>query len=437
MLKRSSIVIALALLMLLASSFTTRAADALPTYAATDGVNLFIYKNGQSTQVTKNAATVQFTPFQDLVWSPDGKFLVFTQSVEVPATGGGSDYRLDLFYTDASGAAPVKIVENVASGLPVAFTDASTLLFATDRPENRNATTPDDFRYNLNSYNLLTKAQPKLIRDFPFGVGCGGGSSVPQDGQYSEETSSFGGSKLLLASLPAGTVVSRDCGGGGVQLLAANVSAKPVILTEKQTRVTPSPDGKRLAGVEFTYKEPEPLRALTLLDPATKKTQTIKTAAPPDQLAWGAGDDLYYTSQKLLPTIFTKAELGQLNGAMGMDTNAPGQVPNSQVSIHRINVATGKDDLLYTSDPKPEAGDNSYLLARLQFVGGNLYFTAIPGLSGWARAVLDKKIDLTSSTGYDDSIKEFPVLTYQLDPANKALTSIGSGQRMATFSPAG
>jgi len=433
-------IIAATLLMLLASSFTTRAADAIPAYAATNGINLFIYKNGQTTQVTKNPATVTFTPFQDLVWSPDGKFLVYTQSVTAP--GGGSNsgtFRLDLFFTDANGVAPVKIAENAATGIPFTFTDTSTLLFATDRPENRNATTPDDFRFNLNSYNLLTKAQPKLIRDFPFGVGCGGGSSFPQDGQYTEETSSFGGSKLLLASIPAGFVVSQNCGGGGVQLLAANAKAKPIILTEKQTRVTPSPDGKRLAGVEITYKnsESEPLRALTLLDPATKKIQTIKTAVPPDQLAWGAGDDLYYTSQKLLPTIFTKAELGRLNVAMGMDANTPGELPNAQVSIHRINVVTGKDAVLYESDPKPEAADNSYKLGRLQYVGGKLYFTAIPGLSGWARAILDKKIDLTSSTGYDDSIKQFPVLTYQLDPASKVLFSVGSGKRMATFSPAG
>ncbi|MBN1565238.1 MAG: hypothetical protein JXA10_15440, partial [Anaerolineae bacterium] len=140
--------------------------------------------------------------YRNLIWSPDGRELIVMTADQ--------DYHWQLFMIHTDGTAPTAILNGMQVGLPVNFTSENHLLYAQDTGE----VTENDpmFRPILEVMTASRQAPLGSLGRFSYGVGCGGGSSIPVHWLYWNETgSSPGNSPQVLALTPYGVVHSTNC----------------------------------------------------------------------------------------------------------------------------------------------------------------------------------------------------------------------------------
>ena len=406
-----------------------------PAYAYSNGHNLVVVDaSGASHTVTKFANDGD-DPIDSITWSTDGKTIAFVANL---TDANNNPVGTALFITDGKSQAS-QLADKVDPAFPVAFTPDGQIMFMEISASNAQVTDPGKASTDLYFVTPKPGAVPQLLQPLSFDAQFGDGfDPILALAQYKHETRHVEGNYLTLAPVPDGLIYTPSASGIGIKLFVANLEL-PV--SKEMVRAAVSPDGKRVAGLKVLPGNnaiPNQILVATLsTDPRVNSVvKTVKTSQQPDQIAWGGPDTIYYTTIKNLGTIFEKDELRKLNGLI----NANGATPiegmdNHQVTIRALNLTNGADTEVYASDQKPEAADNSYAIARLSFVNRKLYFISVPGISGWARQVLDGKIDVQTPAGLVQSDSLFPLMVYQLDPATKAITMVGTGLHQVMFSP--
>lgn len=297
----------------------------IPPFAATeDGALVVADANGEPQEVYRAES------FQDLDWNADGTILAFLQLDEEFTTSLG-------IYDTATGEVTLFDTPTLDTGFNLSWLSDGRILFAAESAENDPANNPD-FYTDILAIEPAADAQPDLLGTFTFSVGCGGGSNIPADWLYGEETSSFMANHLTLAETPYGILASLNCGGTGVGLLDST-TGEFTIVSETLSRVVVSPDGTQAAGVELNYDDPTSSTLLVYqLD--TLAVNQIDPAAAPDQIIWSAdGSNLYYSTRTLTGNLIddlSADEQAALNSAVGYELT---EMPAYQSDLYVVPAA--------------------------------------------------------------------------------------------------
>lgn len=326
--------------------------DATPPVAAVTGNQLTLYNiNGGAQQVASGWIT-------NLAWSWDGQALVFTLN-------NGSM----LMLTTRDGGTPVTLAHNVAL-LPATFTHDGQVVYAVEGTQDEMTTSPNGAPQALvrvfSQDPHTPDADPTLLGEFHFGVGCGGGSPYPMDAVYSSEAG-FGGKGLTFVYTRFGLLYSTTCAGIGLGLMNTQ-TGESVTLSTDASRASLSPNGARVVAVRSGV--------LTLIDLDTGGQRVLPTQLTPDQIAWGDDSTVYYSVRHLLdsPLPLSTAEAQALDARYGLAADG---VPQYAVSIHQVSLSGGETQL-YRGP--------GWAVGRMFTSRGALYFSLIPNGEAWVEA---------------------------------------------------
>jgi hypothetical protein len=366
-------------------------------------------------------------------WSPDGSKLAFILS--------DLDYRLRLGVADAeTGAAMVFEAAAPEAGFPVAFTPEGDILYAQSTYDQANHT--PTYRVSLNRLKPEAGAQSETLGDVPFGVGCGGGSPLPGDWQYWQE-SGFGGSYLTLRWTSYGILHSVNCGGLGLALFdpqtGQDTELSPIMLDANGStyqsvgRAALSPDGRTVAVIQTTYAAPDPIESLVFLDLETGALTEQETLGEPEQLAWTDDGALYYTVRRWNAGVDLVGSLppDQKQTFETITGGAGFTIGTSQVEIHHLNLTTGGDQTIYTAD--------AYQIGRMRMAAdGSLWFSQIPNHSQWVEAIATGQINPAEDTDNRQQLATIPVSVYRLDlKGGAAPRRVGDNLNQFSLRPSG
>lgn len=381
-----------------------------------DGVVLHGTTDISPQEVTRQGT---YENHRDLVWSPDGHTLAFRAYYL-----GRDDV---LLITDDVGSPPFPLVTDLQdSGLPFSFTPEGKLLYAFQTQEVRQT---DDGLYGpvfeLNAIDPVPGAVPEVIGTFIFAPGCGGGSHLPADWRYWDETG-FQGNDTTLALTPYGIVHSGDCTGRGIAL-ADLVSGEDVMLDPSIQRTKVSPDGAQVIGI----RDGELVR----VDLATGAVDVLPhdPAAIPDQVAWGAPDTdtIFYSVREPGPEklVWDEADAQALGEAAGIDAEWM-YLDFWMSEIHRVDLATQTDTLLHRM-----AG---YAVGRIIATpdGAGLLFSVVPNMAEWVMAVLDGSLEAGTRANEPEALAYVWTQLYYLDLATGALSWLGEDVNMTALNTA-
>ncbi|MCU0498473.1 MAG: hypothetical protein MUF87_14070 [Anaerolineae bacterium] len=361
------LVLLLALLFL--SLFTVNAQETtLPAFATVENDQLVLYDaEGNRSEIVSAA-----NGFRDPIWSPDGSrvaFLMFNAEFS-PQLGIVEVATATHFLLDA----PL-----LDSTFNPSWTSDGRLLYVA---QNQDEESPDPMALMADMMVIepAPDAQPEKLGSFGLGIGCGGGSTLPADWIYWEETNGLGGFFLPLVETDFGIVHSTDCGGEKLALFDP-ASGTSTVLVEKFAKAVVSPDRTRVVGLELNYDDRSLSRTL-IYDLATAEIRDLGLDVEPDQVRWSAdGNSLYYSVQiydRNLTDDLTDEQKNQLSTDLGYEMF---EVPGNRVEIYQISVDGGASTLIYNAP--------AYAIGRIIDTASGLYITQIPNMDGWLQALTD------------------------------------------------
>ncbi len=355
---------------------TAQQTDPLPIFpfAAIHDDGLWLY--GETAQPVETSEEVFRRP---LVWSDDGEHLYFIVR----------ERGLPVMRTDQRGTAPEIVIprSNHWSGVDEV---AGDLIYAEFNPD---AVYPSHTIYPYGEdnqdifapvqqdvYRRPANGEPELVGSFAQGVDCQGGPPNLSHAVYMGELNNKG-NPLTLRMTPHGVVHTFTCWGGGTALLTAD---DDVLLGNRLRRVQISENGRDLIGIDDAKpEEPNNIddHLLRYVNLATLQSETLSTAAEPDQLAWGlpGTDEIFYSSLTPAdPIELTEAEDEQLWEI----TYFFGDGARNMASIRRYNIETGADDVVYEAD--------AYAIGRMALTpdGRYLLFSQIPNADDYVETAL-------------------------------------------------
>lgn len=363
-----------------------------------------------STMDVASAPSRDFSGFSGLTWSPDGRFLAYA----APSEAGRQ-----VFVTDRTGSVVTPIADDISFSFPPTFSpDSSEIFYVVDTGEF-SPDAPTNQILNLFSAPVDGSAPPTLRATFAFGVGCGGGSSFPGDAVYWGEAG-FAGSDIFFQLTPRGLLYTLRCTGEGIGLLDI-ATGETTVISDDLSRATLSPDGSRLAGVVVTQPDIVGMSAtgntLNVVDLASGAVQTLQTASPPDQVAWGADGSIFYSTRvqtdEIVPGSDTEA-LTQLG---------PGGLPLWAVGLHRVDLAEATDTQIYSA--------SAFAIGRIYATpdGSGVYFSQVENAGAWVEFVNANGADLEDPTRFFG-----PTLIYLPLATPTDVAVVGPNISRATFS---
>lgn len=406
-----------AALLLVAAPAAAQGDVSYPLAAVTEGhVMLYGFGDGPQ-QVTQEPAQNTL----DLEWSANGEYLAFTQ--------WDVNYSLGLWLSGRDARPPIQVASGLMAGLPISFTADNRLIYAVDTgqfSEQPAAGAPGGgVVAEVYSLDPGANAEPQAIGRFVYGVGCGGGSSIPADWRYWAEAGTGPGiAASVLALTPSGLVHSTACVGRGVALLNLE-TGEDVLLDEHLGGAVVSPDGARVAGTG-------PDGQVMVIDLATREATAFSAAPGVDQLAWAAdGQSLFYSARQetgeSLPASAEEQE--QLAQALGVVEPSAAQVPVMSVSLHQLDLASGENTTRYVAE--------AYAIGRIVPTpdGQTVLFSQIPNLHEWVAQVLNDAIDPMMDVG-QQQLASVPVTLFALNLADDAVAGVGTDLNQAALNPA-
>lgn len=381
----------------------------------TDG-DLYLYTPAEAIQLTQDGQG----NFDHIAWY--GNIVAFSRR---DADG------VQSLWISLDGQTPFVLVSDLDAFYPFSFTPEGNLLFAA----NTVAVNDSQFMTDVLTIAPEAGAAPQLIGQIDSTIamigGCGGGSPLPTDWQYWNETG-FGGRHHTLAQTPFGIVYTLDCIGGRTALYNLEMNATTQ-LGENFGNVNLSADKSYLVGTVFDSRTPEILKQLAVVDLATTEFRLIETEATPDQVVWSSdGDAIFYSIYEVLPESvpMTEVEQESLTPFFGAGEGAFVGFPLHQVQIRRYDLLTNADEVIYT------APEDAASIGRLFAVDEEtLIFSQIPNLQGWIAAVTAGQIDLSSTENISDlQLARVPVKVLVLNLDTGAVSEVGAGINL--FTPA-
>lgn len=404
--KKFSHWLALIGLMLFGLTGAVRAQDAGQPFAAVTENSLSVYGiNPDPISISNPANNGIFS----VVWSPDGSKLAYILN--------DTNFQANLMVadiTDSPIVTPVMLqTGGLESGFPISFTDDGNLIYVARATAPANP--PDAYRAEIRQIAPDANAQPQTLGSIAFQSGCGGGSPIPGDWRYWEETG-FGGNYLTLKLTDFGLLHSTNCTGTGLALLDPQSGTdKPVgpdtaqlqNATEGYGRVTLSPDGKSLAGLYTTSSDTGGNRTLRVIDLATLEAADVKTVGVPEQIAWGIDGTLFYTTQTVGASLIeglTDEQRQKLRDSGFTDYD-----PHTLLmAIHHVNPSTGDDQVVYQAE--------AYQIGRMAVTadGGSLIFSQIANLDAWIHAIGDGSLNPMQDTNGAAQRALVPISLYKL-----------------------
>jgi hypothetical protein len=408
MLKRAVSLLAVVLLLSVLPVSAQDQNPDLPLAAVSDS-QLYIY--GGETPVLVQTPPVY--SYNNLVWSPDGNILAFT--LYEPT------YFHSIMVYSMGQPSAVQIIGNLTMGLPISFTaDGTQIVYAV--PTGETTTDMMGSIHEVRTTMLIPGAESQVVGTFDFGVGCGGGSSIPADWLYWTETNGFGGNSLTLGLTPYGVVHSTNCTGNGIGLLDL-VAGADTVLDETMSRAVVSPDRTQVIGLSNGI--------LTLIRLDTREVIPLSAAATPDQISWGApgSGDVFYSTRTSSgrPLVEGEAEQLKIAQALGYMDATTLDLPIWDVTIHRYNLIQNTDTQVYAGE--------AYAIGRMIAMPDSsaLVFSQVPNLQAWAQAVLDGSFDPMSGA----SVEPYVFVTlYSLNLAANSVSVIGNNLNLAALNMA-
>jgi hypothetical protein len=263
---------------------------------------------------------------------------------------------------------------------------------------------------------------PTPYGSFQYGIGCGGGGVFPGDFRYWLESgwsTSLG--PQVMEVTPSGLLHSDGCNGVGVALFNP-ATGEDALLGEFFARAVVSPDGSRVAGVNLDMSTMPVGSVLTVTDLTTLAQTPIATVEPPEQIAWGYNNELFYSVRKPGLPLALPAEQAQELTNMGFQT----PISLNVVSIRRVDLASQTDSEIFTAQ--------AYAVGHLFAVpdsapNGGLYFSLIPDGEEWYRGVASGTLDMADST---TQLEMFIVTLYAIPSGGGQARIVGSDLYEAT-----
>lgn len=357
--------------------------------ATVRGSDIVILTDGE---VQQTFPIPDFVSIGSLIASPDGGFLAYIGYRE-----DGSSLQL----LDVEDGSVLSIAENTAAGYPVSFTDTGELVYAIQGASVGTSET-GGLITALDVYTYSPEnGSSTILTSLRTGTGCGGGSPLPTDMQYTSETGGLGGQSLVLAVTPFGILYSPDCSGVSVALMRLNEQREEVFMDLAHTAL--SPDRTQVAGIIMPMGAPIPLE-ITLVDLETGTMRNLPVNSTPDRLAWASdGSAVYYSTQAFDTEVTLEGERGERFA----EFNGSPSFIRFGAALSRVDVFTGEVTDLFSQ--------SAFAVGRILPVGQVVYVSTIANLDAWADAVADNTIDLIAATN-EESMAYTPVTLWRIDP---------------------
>lgn len=295
-----------------------------------------------------------------------------------------------------------------------------------------DATQPiTDYRVSVNRIAPQAGAQPEPLGEFSFMVGCGGGSPLPADWLYWQE-SGFGGSPVIFQWTNYGIMHSLVCSGSGLGLFDPATGQDRIVIPDGSnavpqvfvTRFVLSPDQMRVAGINQAYDNNTMTTSLVVVDLQSGTMTELAPAQEPHQVVWLDNNTLAYSSRTAVGDI-----LGALTAEQQQtfDTATGGfgtELSVWQVSITLFDPASGTEQPVFSGD--------AYEVGRMELNDdGILWFSLVPNMGAWVNAIANGTLDPVN----DDSTSVLPVSVYHLHAGEVSL--VGDNLRQFILQPMG
>lgn len=334
--------------------------DMLPLVAVEDGqLKLFGFQD-EPQVISGNTSAFM----SNHVWSPNGNFLAYLESGE-----NGNQ----LMLTDSLGSTP-QVIANDINTNTFAFSQDNTQLHYAVVPNTDEATgIGDEFTLDVMSYTLGSTSPAMQYGSFKQ-ASCGGGGPAIYDALYWIEAGTSG-MRPIFGVIESGILYSNTCSGMGVSIVKPG-TGEVTVLDNDIIRPVLSADGQTLLGIKNNQ--------LMIIDIATGETLVVETDSMPEQVIWGADGtgNIYYSVRITTDEIisYTSDEQQKIMNTTGIEV---ADVAVNQVAIHRLNLETGNDEIVYQN--------TAYAIGYMKPLPDNrlLMLSEIPSLTAWFEAVLN------------------------------------------------
>jgi hypothetical protein len=411
----SAMLVLLCILSVEVTQIEAQAAQYPPMAAfGTDG-NIWLYGlEDEPIQITHDASDLTRIlwssggTIHDLVWSPDGTWLAFVPSDNILRLYGlGSGQITDL---------DIRILQQV----PMNF-DASGhyLLYPVvgDEVEGENIWTV--YEINIERVPLDANAVSEQIATVGVMRGVHGGGPInPAEWIYLTEMGGLWrpGDRILVETAFGLLSSSDDFDQDGIRLHVA-IEGAGVGLTPIFNAVISS-DRTQIATVDDEN--------ITLIHLATQEESVLETEHTPEMVAWGANEDIFYTSVNYGPDF--RDEMTDEEREILLEQNDyildMGSLTSNIAAIHRIDIASGLEETIYQTE--------AYGIGRLMPApnGREVFFTTIPNIDTWLDMILNGEL---AGCDFECQLQLFQPSLYRLDLENGEAELIGTGLYKTTI----
>lgn len=403
-------------LLLISATVSLQAQDDTPFgYAAVVDNQLWVYTaEGEALEIDTEGARF----ISDPVFSEDGTLLAYIIFDE--------NYESQLRVANVADGTTQEIVSKIEAGFPVSFQADNNILYAKYSEE----VDPTNEVYRVDIWSSpVDGGEPLLLGTFQQGVGCGGGSNIPADAVYFEETQGLGGFHLILEETPYGILHSAECGGSIIALLDP-ATGEDHIISENFTRTALSPDRSKIAGIELNARMEGDnyIRETRLLvaDLATLEITELTTSTEPDQLTFSADSESVFYSTRIesgdFYEILSAEDVAAFNAALGFDY---GSLLRYTAAIREVDIASNTETEVFSED--------GYAIGRMIALedGSALIFSLVPNLDAWVDGIIAGSIDYNGD--FETQVQVIPPVIYTLDLSDNTATIFGENLAQITI----